>query len=164
LRLILKYGGTSISTPKHIKDIAKHIYTLSKQNQILVVCSAIGGITDELLEKHQLIIKGEKTQAKQLTEKVIQRHKLLAKKTISNAKIRKNLLDNLNSDFKELVALTDGMVLLGEVTPRSLDYLISFGERLSIKIISSALLDIGIKSVPLTGKEVGIVTDSNFCI
>ena len=162
MRLVIKYGGTSISTPKHIKDIAKHIHTLSKQNKILVVCSAIGGITDELLEKHQLIIKGKNAQAKQLTEKIIQRHKLLAKKTISNAKIRKNLLDNLNSGFKELVALIDGMVLLGEVTPRSLDYLISFGERLSIKIISSALLDIGIKSVPLTGKEVGIVTDSNF--
>ncbi len=91
MRLVIKYGGTSISTPKHIKDIAKHIHTLSKQNKILVVCSAIGGITDELLEKHQLIIKGEKAQAKRLTEKIIQRHKLLAKKTISNTKIRKNL-------------------------------------------------------------------------
>jgi len=71
-------------------------------------------------------------------------------------------LNDLDLDFIELVALIDGMVLLGEVTPRSLDYLISFGERLSIKIVSAALLDQGIKSVPLTGKEVGIVTDSNF--
>jgi aspartate kinase len=54
------------------------------------------------------------------------------------------------------------MVLLGEVTPRSMDYLISFGERLSIKLISFAINDIGKKSIFLTGKEVGIVTDSNF--
>ena len=162
MKLVLKYGGTSISTAKHIKDIAKHINTLSKQNKILIVCSAISGITDDLIEKHQLIIKGKKANAKRLTEKIIQKHKQLAKDTISNAKIRKNLLDDLDSDFTELVVLIDGMVLLGEVTPRSLDYLISFGERLSVKIVSSALLDLGIKSVPLTGKEVGIVTDSNF--
>jgi len=54
------------------------------------------------------------------------------------------------------------MVLLGEVTPRSMDYLISFGERLSIKLISSAINDLGKKSIPLTGKEVGIVTDSKY--
>ena len=162
MKLVLKYGGTSISTAKHIKEVAKHINKLSKQNKIVIVCSAISGITDDLLEKHQLIIKGKKTNAKKLTQKIIQRHKKLAKETISNTKLRKNLLDNLDSDFSELVALIDGMVLLGEVTPRSLDYLISFGERLSIKIVSSALLDTGIKSVSLTGKEVGIVTDSNF--
>jgi len=162
LKLVLKYGGTSISTAKHIKEVAKHINKLSKQNKTVVVCSAISGITDDLLEKHQLIIKGKKTNAKELTQKIIQKHKQLAKETISNTKLRKNLLDNLDSDFSELVALIDGMVLLGEVTPRSLDYLISFGERLSIKIVSSALLDTGIKSVSLTGKEVGIVTDSNF--
>jgi aspartate kinase len=54
------------------------------------------------------------------------------------------------------------MVLLGEVTPQSLDYLISFGERLSIEIISFAILDLKTKSIALTGKEAGIVTDSNF--
>jgi len=162
LKLVLKYGGTSISTAKHIKEVAKHINKFSKQNKVVIVCSAVSGITDDLLEKHQLIIKGKKTNAKKLTQKIIQRHKQLAKETISNTKLRKNLLDNLDSDFSELVALIDGMVLLGEVTPRSLDYLISFGERLSIKIVSSALLDTGIKSVSLTGKEVGIVTDSNF--
>ena len=162
MRLVLKYGGTSISSAKKIKDIVKHINSLSKKNQILIVCSAINGITDDLIEKHHLIKKGKKENAKRLTEKIIQRHKLLAKETISNAKIKKNLLNDLDSDFTELVALIDGMVLLGEVTPRSLDYLISFGERLSIKIVSAALLDQEIKSVPFTGKEVGIVTDSNF--
>jgi aspartate kinase len=53
-------------------------------------------------------------------------------------------------------------MLLGEVTPRSLDYLISFGERLSIGIVSYALQDLNAKSIDLTGKDVGIVTDSNF--
>jgi aspartate kinase len=53
-------------------------------------------------------------------------------------------------------------VLLGEVTPKSLDYLLSFGERLSAPIVSFALRDSGLKSVSFTGKQAGIVTDSNF--
>ena len=58
--------------------------------------------------------------------------------------------------------MIDGLVLLGEVTSRSMDYLISFGERLSIKLIAAAINDLSKKSISLTGKEVGIVTDSNF--
>ena len=52
--------------------------------------------------------------------------------------------------------------MIGEVSPRSLDYLVSFGERLSIRLVSHAILDLGTKSSSLTGKDVGIVTDSNF--
>ena len=59
----------------------------------------------------------------------------------------------------KLVELIDGLVLLGEVTSRSMDYLISFGERLSVKLISAALNDLSKKSIPMTGKAVGIVTD-----
>jgi len=54
------------------------------------------------------------------------------------------------------------MVLLGEVTPRSMDYLLSFGERLSIKIVAHAIADLGKKIYALTGNEAGIITDSNF--
>ena len=62
----------------------------------------------------------------------------------------------------ELEDILDGIVLLAEVTPKSLDYLMSFGERLSAPIISFALRDIGLKSEYLTGKEAGILTDSNY--
>lgn len=163
MKLVLKYGGTSISTPKHIKDIAKHLSLLKKRNQIVVVCSAISGVTDDLIEISNLI-KNEKKdkEIKQLTNKIIQNHKQFAQKTISKPKVRKQLLADLDSDFTKLSALVDGMILLWEITPRSLDYLISYGERLSSKIVSAALVDTGIKSEPFTGKQIGIVTDSHF--
>ena len=97
-----------------------------------------------------------------LASKITNRHKQLAKQTIKKSDVQKKLLVKLNEDFTELVALIDGLVLLGEVTSRSMDYLISFGERLSVKLISAALNDLSKKSIPLTGKAVGIVTDSNF--
>jgi len=162
LRLVIKYGGTSISATKDIRAIAKNLNELSKKNQIVVVCSATSGTTDDLIEISESIKKENKSKAEQLASKITNRHKQLAKQTIKKSDIRKKLLSKFDEDFNELVALIDGMVLLGEVTPRTMDYLFSFGERLSIKLVSSAINDSGIKSVPLTGKEVGIVTDSNF--
>jgi aspartate kinase len=162
LRFVIKYGGTSISTAKDVRVIAKHLNLLSKKHKIVVVCSAISGTTDDLLEISESIKKENKSKAEQLASKIINRHKQLAKQTIKKLDVQKKLLAKFDQDFTELLALIDGMVLLGEVTPRTMDYLISFGERLSIKLVSSAINDLGIKSIPLTGKEVGIVTDSNF--
>jgi aspartate kinase len=162
LRLVIKYGGTSISTAKDIKAIAKYLNSLSKKNQTIVVCSAMSGTTDDLIEISESIKKENKSKGEQLASKIINRHKQLAKQLIKKSDVQKKLLKKLDQDFSELLALIDGMVLLGEVTSRSMDYLISFGERLSIKLVSSALNDLGKKSIPLTGKEIGIVTNSNF--
>jgi len=162
LKLVLKYGGTSISSAKDIQNVAKHIQSLSKQNQLVIVCSAISDTTDDLIEISQSIKKENKKKAEQLAKKISNRHQQLAKQTIKKSQIRKKLTQTFDDYFDELMALIDGMVLLGEVTPRSMDYLFSFGERLSIQIVSSAINDLGKKSVSLTGKEVGIVTDSNF--
>ncbi|HXW03426.1 MAG TPA: aspartate kinase, partial [Nitrosarchaeum sp.] len=163
MKLVLKYGGTSISEPKKVKDIAKHLSSLKKGNQIVVVCSAISGVTDDLIQISKLIKNEKKSkETKQLTNKIIQNHKQFVQKTISKPNVRKQLLADLDSDFTKLSALVDGMILLWEITPRSLDYLVSYGERLSSKIVSAALVDAGIKSEPFTGKQIGIVTDSNF--
>ena len=162
LRLVVKFGGTSISTAKNIKSVAKFVHSLSKKNQVVVVCSAVNNVTDELLEISEFIQKGNKDSANSLMNKIIREHKQLARDSISNQKIRKKLLEALDSNLSELEGLLHGMILLGEVTPRSLDYLISFGERLSIEIVAYTLLDLKGRATTLTGKDVGIVTDSNF--
>lgn len=162
LRLVVKFGGTSISTAKNIKSVAKFIHSLSKKNQVTVVCSAVNDVTDQLLDISEFIQKGNKDSANSLMLKIIKEHKQIAKDSVSNQKIRKKLFEKLDANLSELEGLLHGMILLGEVTPRSLDYLISFGERLSIEIISHALSDLKEKSITLTGKDVGIVTDSNF--
>ena len=162
MRLVVKFGGTSLATPKHIKAVAKFVQMLSKKNQVVMVCSAINDTTDELLEISQSIKKENRKQIDLILSNLSKQHKNIAKDTISNSVIRKKLFEKLDSILDELNGLIHGIVLVGEVTPQSLDYLISFGERLSIEIVSFALLDLKIKSVALTGKEAGIVTDSNF--
>ena len=162
MKLVVKFGGTSISSVKNIKDVAKYLHNLSKKNKIITVCSAISGITDDLIHISKFIQKGNKEGANKLAKKIIQKHKQIANDLIKKSQNKKKLLEKLNSDTNELEDLLHGMLLLGEVTPRSMDYLISFGERLSINLVAFALQDIGSKSIPLTGKDIGIVTDSNF--
>ena len=162
MKLVVKFGGTSISSVKNIIEVAKILHNLSKKNQIITVCSAISGVTDDLIQISKFIQKGNKDKAKKLTKKIIQKHKQLADDLIKKPQNRKKLLEKLKSDSKELEHLLHGIILLGEVTPRSMDYLISFGERLSIILVAYALLDLGSKSIPLTGKDIGIVTDSHF--
>ena len=162
MRLVIKFGGTSVGTPKHIRSVAKFIQITSKKNQIVMVCSAIGDTTDDLLEISDSIKKENRVKVDSILSKLTKKHLQIAKETISNSVIRKSLNQKLESILNELKGLMHGMILLGEVTPQSLDYLISFGERLSIEIVSHAILDLKTKSVALTGKEVGIVTDSNF--
>ena len=162
MKLVIKFGGTSISTGKNIKIVTRHLHSLSKQNQIVTVCSAVSGVTDDLIQISKFIQKGNKEKANQLAKTIIKKHKQLVEESITKSQNKKKLIEKLNSDFNELEELLHGMILLGEVTPRSLDYLISFGERLSIILVSFAIHDLGKKSIPLTGKEAGIITDSNF--
>lgn len=162
LRIVVKFGGTSLSSAKQIRAVAKFVNSISKKNQVVVVCSAVNDVTDQLIQISELIQKANKNAVNSALAKLTKQHRQLAKDSVSSVKVRKNLVEKLEEDLAELEGLLHGMMLLGEVTPRSLDYLISFGERLSVQIVSHALMDLKAKSVPLSGKDVGIVTDSNF--
>ncbi len=162
MRLVVKYGGSTIQTPKKIKIAAKQASDEVKNNQMIIVCSAIGDTTDLLLKISQYVRKNDVNGAKTLAARIINSHKKIAQQTISKTAGRKKLLDSLAEDFAEFLALVDGITLLHEITTRSLDYLISFGERFSSKIFSQAMADLGRKTQSMTGKEAGIITDSNY--
>ncbi len=78
MKLVVKFGGTSISSVKNIREVAKILHNLSKKNQIITVCSAISGVTDDLIQISKFIQKGNKDKAKKLTKKIIQKHIQLA--------------------------------------------------------------------------------------
>ena len=162
MKFVLKFGGTSISSAENIIYVAKLLQLLSKEHKIISVFSAITGVTDDLIRITALIQKGNKDVANNLAKKIIKNHMHVADQCVKNPKIRKELVEKMKVDLSELEELLHGMLLLGEVTPRSSDYLISFGERLSINLIAFTLNDLGLKAVALTGKDIGIVTDSNF--
>jgi|TARA_B100000959_G_scaffold166507_1_gene174377 aspartate kinase len=162
LKLVLKFGGTSLSSVKDIQNVAKTVGDLSNDNKIVVVCSAVDGTTDELIQISEYIKKENKKDANRILARISQKHKQFTTHLVTDPKIQKSLLNKMKSDLSELEELVHGLLLLGEVTPRSFDYLISFGEKLSINLVSFSLQQITKKSIPLSGKQAGIVTDSNF--
>jgi len=159
---VLKFGGTSLASPKDIAGVAKTVVSFSKDNEIVVVCSAVDGVTDDLILISRMIEQRKKDAAAKVLDELIKKHRKLADQTIKNPTIKKQLLEKLSTDVSELQELVRGLTLLKEVSARSLDYLVSFGERLSDDLVSFALQDLNKKSTALNGKEVGIVTDSNF--
>ena len=159
---MLKFGGTSLSSPSDIRNVAKTVASLTKNNEIVVVCSAIDGVTDDLIRISVMIEQRNRNEAAKILDSVIKKHRQFANQTIKNSTIKKQLLEKLSIDVLELQELVRGLTLLKEVSTRSLDYLISFGERLSDDLVSFSLQDLKKKSIALNGKEVGIVTDSNF--
>ena len=162
MKLVLKFGGTSLSSVKDIQNVAKTVGDLSNDNKIVVVCSAVDGTTDELIQISEYIKKQNKKDANRILARISQKHKQFTTHLVTDPKIQKSLLNKMKSDLSELEELIHGLLLLGEVTARSFDYLISFGEKLSINLVSFSLQQITKKSIPLSGKQAGIVTDSNF--
>jgi len=162
LKLVLKFGGTSLASVKDIQNVTNIVSELSNENEIVIVCSAVDGITDDLIHISEQIKKVNKKEANRVLAKISQKHKQFTTHIVTDSKIQKTLLDKMKSDLSELEELVHGLLLLGEVTPRSFDYLASFGEKLSINLVSFALQQLKKKSVPLSGKQAGIVTDSNF--
>ncbi len=161
MKLVLKFGGTSLASVKDIQNVAKIVSDLSSENKVVVVCSAVDCITDELIHISEHIKKVNKKDANRVLAKISQKHKQFTTHIVTNPKIQKTLLDKMKSDLSELEELVHGLLLLGEVTPRSFDYLISFGEKLSINLVSFALQQSSKKATSLSGKQAGIVTDSN---
>ena len=162
MKLVLKFGGTSLSSVKDIQNVAKTVGDLSNDNKIVVVCSAVDGTTDELIQISEYIKKQNKKDANRILARISQKHKQFTTHLVTDPKIQKSLLNKMKLDLSELEELIHGLLLLGEVTARSFDYLISFGEKLSINLVSSGLQQITKKSIPLSGQQAGIVTDSNF--
>lgn len=160
--LVMKFGGTAVDSPDKVRHVAQLIKTHKKGNDIVCVVSAVRGMTDGLLAIADSVRRGDKTSIDDFVKRALSIHSEIASKAISDKKLRENALAGVQKTVGELRDVLGGIVLLGEVTPKSLDYLMSFGERLSTPIVAYALVDIGIDAEALTGKEAGIVTDSNF--
>ena len=164
MRLVMKFGGTAINSADKVRHIASLIKSQKEKgnNEIVGVISAARGMTDKISS----IPLNIKTSDKQFITDFLKDTNYIHINIIDNAIKNENLKNAarsvLTALIKELEDILTGVLLLGEITPKSLDYLMSFGERLSTPIVSFALRDLGSLSEYLTGKEAGILTDSNY--
>jgi aspartate kinase len=162
-KIVMKFGGTSVATGKNIRHVAELIAdNRSEDCAVVAVVSALEGVTDQLIQAAEEAKKGNRKYIRKFKQEILERHLVTAKKTIKKGQIREDVEQTLRARIDELEQVLTGIVYVGELTPKSRDTVISYGEKLSAPIVSGALKDLGLKSEHLTGGEAGIVTDNNF--
>jgi aspartate kinase len=163
MRIVMKFGGTAINSADKVRHIANLIKSQNEKgtNEIIGVISAVRGITDKI-SSIPLNVKSDKLSITDFLNNARHIHLDIIEQAIKNEKLKNEARSVVTTLINELKDILTGILLLGEITPKSLDYLMSFGERLSTPIVSFALRDIGLSSEYLTGKEAGILTDSNY--
>ncbi len=161
MKIVMKFGGTSLSRASKMKNAARILQKFSPSNKIVTVASAIGDTTDQLAEIGDLAKKGELRKARKVLSKVQTSHRKIIPLVAGKAGTRELLeqIEQLNSELERTV---EGIAHLRELTPRSRDYLLSFGERLSTPILTATATAAGLKTRSFTGAEAGITTDDNF--
>lgn len=159
----MKFGGTSIATGKNMRQVANLIANYAKQDyKVVVVASALDGVTDKLLKAAEEAKKGNRKYISDFKKKLLQKHLSAADEAVGARQLKEEIKQVLGEKVGELEQVLKGISYVSELTPKSMDNVLSFGEKLSAPIVSKALLDMGLKSQYLTGGEAGIVTDSNY--
>ena len=157
----MKFGGSSLANATSIRNAARIVQRFSPENKIVVVASATNDTTDRLLEIGELAQRREKARVGKILGS-IQRLHVKTARSISSRKTSREFLDRINQLNTDLEKTVEGISHLRELTPRSRDYLLSFGERLSTPILAAAIRNLGFKAQALTGGEAGIASDDKF--
>lgn len=156
---VIKFGGSSVAGSDNIKRVMAIISeALTKDNTIIVV-SAMGGITDRLIKTGELAAEGD-INYRQLLEEMELRH-LDTVRSLLPIQQQSATLSRVKQHFNQLEGICEGVFLLGELSPRTKDKIVSFGELLSSLIISAALEAAHIQQLWIDSREL-IITDSNF--
>ena len=132
---VLKFGGTSVGSVKSILSL-KHIVEREARHQpIVVVVSALGGITDQLIATSQLALEGNDEWRKSYQDMVNRHHKMIDT-IITNPSAREQLFNSVDALFEQLHSIYFGVYLIHDLSQKTQDAIVSYGERLSSNIVS----------------------------
>jgi aspartate kinase len=154
--IVMKFGGTSVESAAAIERVATIVKARAALHPIVVV-SAMGKTTNKLLAIAQSAIAGKRDDYIRQLHDLRDFHSREARRVVPLAH-RAELDRTLDDHFQELTELVKGIAVLGELTPRSIDAISSYGERLSSYIVALAFEHFGLPSVHVDSRRL-IVTD-----
>ena len=164
---ILKFGGSSVATAERIQGVVEILKSYKKKRRkFAVVVSALGrmtgvtGTTDLIIEMTELAQKGDERYLDLLKE-FKSRHKVAARTLLQDKKRLSVVESDLKGSFKEMANLLKGVFLVKDVSKRTMDYLLSFGERNSAYLLANALTENGLKAEYLDARKV-VTTNDDF--
>lgn len=133
---VMKFGGTSVGEPDSLQRVKKIIE--KEREPVIVIVSALGGVTDRLLLAANFALNGNPGY-KTLIEEIILRHEELIEKMISSPDDKEELKLKTGHLFEELRNILQGVFLIGDLSQKTSDKIVSYGERLSSLIISKII-------------------------
>ncbi|MYD39970.1 MAG: aspartate kinase [Chloroflexi bacterium] len=161
-RLNLKFGGTSVGPPAAIDQVAQIICEQRRQGHLLaVVVSAMSGVTDQLLQAAAAAAAGDQPAYQGINAELLARHEAVINQLVASPAAREEALEPLRDLLRQQLELCDAVRILGEASPRITDAIVSFGERLSSRVIAAALRERGVDALQVDSHTC-IVTDNNF--
>jgi len=156
---IMKFGGTSVGDARCIENVIGIIEASSRQSQLVVVVSALSGVTNKLVEAAKHAAEGNGKVAAAILEGLRAQHEAVANALIRSEAERRRTNRKMATLFEEGERLCQGTVLLRELTPRALDSISSLGERLAAPLVAAALTERGTAAQSIEATQL-VVTDS----
>jgi aspartate kinase len=154
--IVMKFGGTSVKDVAAVRRLVE-IVGREKRPRVVVV-SALSKVTDALIETSRLAESGDANAAREAVRALYRRHVDMAA-LVSLPQRRAELLAATDALFVELEAIVRALAVVEEVTPRSADAIVAFGELASSRIVAAALEDAGVSSRFVDARSV-LVTDA----
>ncbi|MBI4244193.1 MAG: aspartate kinase, partial [Planctomycetes bacterium] len=149
--IVAKFGGSTLSSYKSLRKLYDTLVAQYNPDELIIVCSAFKGITDSLLK---IAYANNKAEAKDKLERILSIHKKVLHHLNIKPDCMRELFIRLRGEVDELSP--------DNIDTARLDSLLSYGERLSAKIISEVLNKFGIPSISLEPKDISFYTDSNY--
>ncbi len=161
-RLVIKFGGTSVGTPEAMSQAVNIISRLHREwPQLVVVTSALAGVTDRLLESAiHAAEKGESEKLELAEAELRARHRSIAEALLPPPNSA-NVMGEVEQLLKSFGHLVRAIAVLGEATPRALDAVASLGERMSVRLLAAACRAQGLPAEAIEATSL-IVTDDHF--
>jgi len=153
MRIVMKFGGTSVGNAEAFKRVTDMINANLNRNPVIVV-SAVAGTTDLLINSANAVVRKE-IKVDDAIKAIREKHDRIT----AELGLEKSLLD---AEFDELKRILDGVCLLQELTKRTMDYVMSFGERMSAKILAECLRKNKTDAKAYNAWDLGLVTNSEF--
>ncbi len=135
---VLKFGGTSVGSAKSIQSLKKIVEKEAKKQPVIVVVSALGGITDKLIATSKLAERGDE-QWKKSFEEIVSRHYLMIDNIITDNTAREQLFTTIDILLEQLRSILFGVFLVHDLSKKSYDAIVSYGERISSHIVTTLI-------------------------
>jgi aspartate kinase len=160
--LVMKFGGTSVGSLAAHKQAAQIVKEQSSHwEKLVVVVSAMSGVTNTLLQCARAVTQGDQETYNRLLTDLRTKHLGLVNDLIADSPEKTSLVETIEAYIEELTTICRSAHVLGEITPRGIDTICSFGERMNARILSTYLTQIGVISQPMDATQL-LVTDSHF--